>query len=193
MLGSFQLSGILKGLEPEKGLLRVEASLLGVGGNHYTREVLFHLRPDDVYLIREAWLPEGTVLVHGELHGERDTLALRANRIHLMRSPIRPSLNRASLWGVVRERLSESVYLMGASPESEELFPVESHLPLIQGRSYLMEGSLSPRFYERTGLLQIRFRAQEVREYLALLEPWGTLPKRGEGGGEAIRSFLEGP
>lgn len=193
MLGTFELSGVLKSPEPEKGLLRLEVSLLGVGGSYYTREILFHLRPDDVFLIRDTWLSEGTVLVHGELYGERDTLALKATRIHLMRLPIRPSLNRASLWGVVRERLAENVYLMGASPESEELFPVESSLPLLQGRSYLMEGSLSPRFYERTGLLQIRFKAQEVREYLAFLEPWGLLSQKRERGGDLVRSFLKEP
>lgn len=192
MVGRFRLSGTLVYGE-EAGGVRLRVPFIGVGGEAYLREIPLVLGSDDAAYLRYNWRSEATAIVEGDLEAARDTLRLQPHSLFLLQSPIDPPLNEAVLWGYVRERASESVYLLASSSEAEEMFPVESLLPLRVGRSYHMVGLLSPRLYPRQGLLQVRFKVQQAREHIAVLQPRGTGEVGQEPGGGILRQFFVKP
>lgn len=171
-IGYYLLSGRMATLDQERGQLLVETPTQGPGGE-YLRRFRLPLGPDAVGYLHANWMRDGFVLVRGELYPARDTLEMRVAEVSLVRHAPNPSLNRAFARVFIQERVADTVYLAGREPESQERFPVESPAPLVPGRSYLLEGSLSPRFYERTGLFQVRLRIAHAHEVLASISPDG--------------------
>lgn len=192
MVGRFRLSGILLHKEGA-GEVHLQVPFRGVGGDVYLREIPLVLGSDEAAYLRHNWRPEATAIVEGNLLPARDTLRLEPQHLFLMGAPVDPPINEAFLWAHVRERASENVYLMASSPEGEEMFPVESPIPLRVGRDYHMEGLLSPRLYPRQNLLQVRFKAIQVREHVALLRVRGVGESSLGLGEEALRRFFTGP
>jgi hypothetical protein len=166
VIGQFRLVGKWVGTTGEG--LALEVEIEGVGGV-YVRKFPLHLDPDRASTLTHDWLHPSHLYIEGKLLGKRDTVDMEPTRLVLLRGNAR-RLNEA--WGTVyiRERAAETVYLASADEEDgDEVFPVESRVPLLPRRFYHLFGKLSPRYYERQKLLQIRLKAEEAMEGLDVL------------------------
>lgn len=175
-IGFFRLSGRLKRVDLPRKTLTLHFFVKGPTEELLERQISLETPEEELYRIGREWMQDGAVLVSGILLPLPDNLALRVESLHLLRSAKPLFLNEALLWGKVKERLSDTVYLFTAQEDGEVTFPTESPLPLVVGRSYYLKGTISPRYYPRLDLWQNRFKAQEAEEIL------GTLAvKRGGG------------
>ncbi len=165
-VGGFRLVGAWTGFAEGGVLLEVQVD--GVGGR-FVRRFPLRLGPDEAGRLRYEWLHPSHLLVEGALVAERDTVALEVHRLGLLREAL-SGQNEAWLTAHVRERLADRIYMLAPSLQEEEaLFPVECPAPLVPGRYYHLRGHLSPRFYERDGILQFRFKAERAVELLDTL------------------------
>ena len=173
VVGFFNLSGKLEGINPSQKLLTLRFFVKGVTGEVLERRVSLDVPEGELYRIGHEWIRDGSLLVSGTLWAVQDNLHLRANVVHLLRDPKPLFLNEAVLWATVKERLSETVYSLIPQEGKELVFPVESSLPLMEGRTYYLKGSLSPRYYPRLNFWQNRFKVHEIHELLATLRVGG--------------------
>jgi hypothetical protein len=165
-IGQFRLIGKWVGTSGEG--LALEVEIEGVGGV-YVRKFPLHLDPDRATTLHHEWLHPSHLYIEGNLLGKRDTVDMEPTRLVLLRGNAR-RLNEAWATVYIQGRVAESVYLASANEEAgDEVFPVESQAPLLPKRFYHLFGRLSPRYYERQKLLQIRLKVLEALEGLDTL------------------------
>jgi len=160
-VGTFEITGYL--LEEEGWELVVP---LDVPEFH---EVKFSILPGSsaqrAFFEIKNWVDRVWVTVVGKLYPAMDTLKLSPDLFffHRRKPDVKKPI-RASLWVFVSNRVSEEAYLAKSNEEALEEFPIDSPLPMITNRFYYLEGHLSPRTYRRTGIHQVRFKAEVLRE-----------------------------
>jgi hypothetical protein len=166
VIGQFRLVGKWVGTTGEG--LALEVEIEGVGGV-YVRKFPLQLDPDRATTLTHDWLHPSHLYIEGNLLGKRDTVDMEPTRLVLLRGNAH-RLNEAWATVYIQERVAETVYLVSASEEGgDEVFPVESQVPLLPKRLYHLFGRLSPRYYERQKLLQIRLKVAGAMEGLDAL------------------------
>lgn len=137
-------------------------------------EVKFSILPNPpaqrAFFEIKDWVDKVWVTVVGKLYPATDTLKLSSDLFffHRRKPDIKKPI-KASLWVFVSSRASEETYLAKSNEEALEEFPIDSPLPMITSRFYYLEGRLSPRTYQRTGIHQVRFKAEALREGVQII------------------------
>jgi len=166
VIGLFRLVGKWVGTTGEG--LTLEVEIEGAGGV-YVRKFPLDLDPDRATALNHDWFHPSYLYIEGNLLGKRDTVDMKPTSFVLLRGNAR-SLNEDWATVYIQERAAETVYLASANEEGgDEVFPIESQVPLLPKRLYHLFGRLSPRYYERQKLLQIRLKVAEAVEGLDVL------------------------